>query len=98
ERLDRQGTDHEADVFLDARAACELATFSDRRALLELMLDSAAWEPHVKAAGELALAGEPDAAALLKREIVRRATSPQMLRAIQARLVGDESYPLRAFK
>ncbi len=93
ERVPAQG------VYVDAKQSCELPTWSDRRALLELILlqfeDGAT---RVNIARELDRAGEADAAALLRREAVRRAQSADELRAIQRMLIGDERYPVGAFR
>jgi hypothetical protein len=100
ERLD-QGRDagSVARLYLDAKDTCELPTWTDRRSLLELVLDeSPDWSFRVSLAQELERAGEADAAGLLRREAVRRARTPDELRAIQSVLVGDESYPRGVFK
>jgi Flp pilus assembly protein TadD len=88
-----------ANVYLDAKRACELPGWSDRRALLELMLDH---QPdslqRVTLARELEANGEREAAALVRRETVRRAGSPEELRQVQQALAGDETYPVGTFK
>jgi tetratricopeptide (TPR) repeat protein len=96
ERLDRG---QPANVYLDAKQSCELPTWTDRRALLELVLlfnDDGMWRINVARA--LELAGDADAAALLRREAVRRAKSPDELHRIQLALIGDERYPVGTFK
>ena len=96
ERLDRAGA---AAVYLEAKQTCELPTWTDRRALLELyMLHDEAGLSRVAVARELDRAGEADAAALLRREAVRRARSPDELRAIARALLGDERYPVGIFR
>lgn len=96
ERLDRQSAH---DVYLDAKHTCELPTWTDKRALLELILghlpDGLA---RLGEARQLDTAGEGDAASLLRRETVRRARSPEELHAIQRALVGDERYPVGLFR
>ena len=52
----------------------------------------------VGVARALEAAGEGEAAALVRRETVRRARTPEELAWIQRELVGDESYPAGAFK
>jgi tetratricopeptide (TPR) repeat protein len=86
-------------VYLEAKQTCELPLWTDRRALLELMLlagEDGLWR--VKLARDLATAGEADAAALIRREAVRRARSPEELRAIKVALLGDENYPAATFR
>jgi tetratricopeptide (TPR) repeat protein len=96
ERLDRGAV---AAVYTDAKRACELPTWTDKRALLELILlqveDGLA---RVSAARDLDRAGEADAAALLRREAVRRARSADELRAVRHALLGDERYPVGLFR
>ena len=82
ERLER---DSPASVYVEAKHACELPTWTDKRALLELVLIQI--QPglsRLAVARELDRAGEADAAALLRREAVRRADSPAELRAVRA--------------
>jgi tetratricopeptide (TPR) repeat protein len=96
ERLNR-GTP--AAVYLEAKQSCELPTWTDRRALLELiLLFNEEGLFRVNVARELERAGEADAAALLRREAVRRARSPEELRSIKVALVGDERYPVGTFR
>jgi tetratricopeptide (TPR) repeat protein len=86
-------------VYLDAKRQCELPTWTDRRALLELMLvyqtDGVG---RVELASRLALLGEPDAAALLRREAVRRVQSPEELGRVRRALLGSERYPGTLFE
>jgi tetratricopeptide (TPR) repeat protein len=96
ERLDRIAP---ATVYLDAKQGCELPVWTDRRALLELiLLHNENGLFRVGVARELDRAGEADAAGLLRREAVRRAKSPDELKTIQRALIGDEHYPLGIFK
>ncbi len=86
-------------VYIEAKQSCELPTWTDRRALLELILlfnEDGLWR--VGVARELDKAGEADAAALLRREAVRRARTPEELRSIKIALVGDEHYPVGTFR
>lgn len=86
-------------VYLEAKQTCELPTWTDRRALLELiLLNNEDGLARVGVARELENAGEADAAALLRREAVRRARSPEELRSIKIALVGDERYPVGTFR
>ncbi|EYF07017.1 VWA domain-containing protein [Chondromyces apiculatus] len=88
-----------AEVYLTARQACELPTWSDRRALLELILNQREdVDYHVGTARELDRAGDADAATLVRREAARRARSPEDLRRLRAALIRDETYPAKAFQ
>ena len=96
ERLNR---DAPAEVYRAAKRQCELATWADRRALLELIL------LHVTDGGErvtvaraLERNGDADAATLIRREAVRRAATPEELSAIRRALLGDEHYPVKVFE
>ena len=96
ERMER---DKAWDVYVDAKRACELPAWADRRALLELILQvNEAGLDRVDIARQLEAAGESDAAALLRREAVRRARTPAELRAIKVALVGDERFPRGTFR
>jgi tetratricopeptide (TPR) repeat protein len=96
ERLDRSAA---WTVYLDAKASCELPTWTDRRTLLELVLGHVEdGLSRVDVARNLDRAGETDAATLIRRETVRRARTADELRSIQVALVGDEHYPLGTFK
>ncbi|APR78011.1 Hypothetical protein A7982_03358 [Minicystis rosea] len=96
ERLDRAAA---AAVYLDAKRSCELPTWTDKRALIELILiqqeDGVA---RVFLARELDRNGEADAAALIRREAVRRARSPEEMRRVRVALLGDERYPVGLFR
>jgi tetratricopeptide (TPR) repeat protein len=86
-------------VYVQAKRQCELLTWTDRRALLELMLgyvtDGVA---RVELASRLALLGESDAAALLRREAVRRVHTPDELSSVRRALLGTEIYPGTLFE
>lgn len=88
-----------ADAYVAAKQSCELPTWTDRRALLELLLDAV---PRGVARVELARAlvdrGEQEAADLVRREAVRRATSPAELHQTRFALIGDERLAHGAFK
>lgn len=86
-------------VYVQAKRQCELGTWTDRRALLELMLVyQADGVARVELAGRLALLGEPDAAALLRREAVRRVKTPDELANVRRALLGSERYPGTLFE
>jgi Flp pilus assembly protein TadD/Mg-chelatase subunit ChlD len=96
ERLDREPP---AKVYEDAKRACELTTWAERRALLELiLLHVTSGGERVNLARELEQAGDSDAATLIRREAVRRADTPQELSAIRLALLGDEHYPAKLFE
>jgi tetratricopeptide (TPR) repeat protein len=88
-----------AEAYVVAKARCELRTWTDRRALLELVLDARRGGlERLAVADQLALVGEADAAEFLRRETVRRAASPAELREIREHLLGNESYPAGTFE
>lgn len=88
-----------ASVYVDAKRQCELATWTDRRALLELLLDSVTdGAARVELASRLALLGEADAAALLRREALRRVRTPEELSGVRRALLGSERYPGALFE
>jgi hypothetical protein len=105
--LDRLREQPAATVYLQARRSCELQTWTDRRALLELMLLVTAGgednpktraQARVKVASELDRAGENEAAAFLRRETMRRAHGALEIRAAREALLSMESYPRVAFE
>jgi tetratricopeptide (TPR) repeat protein/Mg-chelatase subunit ChlD len=86
-------------VYLGAKRQCELATWADRRALLELiLLHVTNGSERVNVARELERNGDSDAATLIRREAVRRADTPEELSAIRLALLGDEHYPAKVFE
>jgi tetratricopeptide (TPR) repeat protein len=86
-------------VYVQAKRQCELATWTDRRALLELLLmHRSEGVARVELASRLALLGEPDAAQLLRREAVRRVRSPDELTQVRRALLGSEHYPGHVFE
>ncbi len=96
ERLDRAAADV---VYVEAKQSCELPTWTDRRALLELvLLHETTGLSRVAVATRLEITGEADAAALLRREAIRRAQSPEELMAIKLALLGEEKYPVGTFR
>jgi len=86
-------------VYEEAKQACELPTWNDRRALLELVL-SIRTEPEqqIETAHELMLRGELDAAAFLRREAVRRVRSPEQLLQLRREFLKTEQYPRKLFE
>src|SRR6185295_6947878 len=87
------------DVYIEAKRQCELQAWTDRRALLELLLlRHEDGSTRLEIARQLERAGESDAAALLRREAVRRAASPEELAAIRSELIGDERLPIGVFE
>jgi len=87
-----------SDVYLDAKRSCELASWSARRAMLELVLDRVQGLDRVDLAGELEAAGESDAASFLRQEAIKRARDPEEVRRIRAALLRHETYPLKVFE
>ena len=80
-----------SDTYLAAARACELPTWTDRRALLLLYLEgNSDLETWLQMAGALEVAGEADAAAFLRRETLRRVTTFQELRKVSDLLTQDE--------
>jgi Flp pilus assembly protein TadD len=99
ERLRRQPGAASSQVYLQAKSSCELPTWTDRRALLELMLDAVPSGPdRVALARLLDDAGDADAAALLRKEAIRRATTPEELTSIRMALLGDERKATGTFR
>ncbi|MBN2194552.1 MAG: FecR domain-containing protein [Polyangiaceae bacterium] len=87
------------ETYVIAKARCELGTWTDRRAFLELVLDAMREGlTRLGVADQLALVGEADAADFLRRETVRRAASPAELREIRQQLLGSEAYPVGTFE
>lgn len=88
-----------AGVYVQAKQQCELPSWTDRRALLELMLSYRKdGVGRVALASQLSLLGEADAAALLRREAVRRVESPEELSDVRRALLGTERYPGTVFE
>ncbi len=86
-------------VYLGAKLACELPTWTDQRTFLELVLDVYQNGPQrVEIAKAMEGAGEPNAAALLRREALRRAPNPTELRRVEAALLAGERLPVGAFR
>ena len=96
--LQRLGGQPAAEVYLEAKRACELGDWTARRALLELVLDRVLGADRVTLGRTLDHAGERDAAAFLRREALRRARSPGELREVRSALLQDEQYPIAVFE
>lgn len=95
----RLGSVAPIDVFTDAKRQCELSSWADRRALLELvLLTEQNGTRRVTLARALETLGEVEAAAFVRREAVRRARSPAELLEVKQALVGSERYPMSAFQ
>lgn len=95
----RLGTEGPLDVYLSAKRQCELRGWSDRRALLEIiLLVQVDGVQRVQLARALDTAGEVEAAAFLRREAVRRARFASELAQVKQALVGSESYPMSALQ
>jgi tetratricopeptide (TPR) repeat protein len=82
---------HGERAYFHAKAMCELPSWTDRRTFLELLLSAA---PNGVAEVDLARlldeGGDTDAAALVRREAVRRADSPSELDGIRRALLANE--------
>ena len=86
-------------TFLAAKLSCELPTWTDQRTFLELVLDTFTSGPQrIQIAQSFQDAGERDAAALLRREALRRASTPSELTAVQLALLAGERLPTGAFR
>jgi tetratricopeptide (TPR) repeat protein len=73
-----------------AARACELPTWSDRRALLELLLANARPAQGLALATSLERAGEADAAAYVRTDTLRRVSSSADLELVSRALIGNE--------
>ena len=88
-----------ADAYLRAKRGCELASFTDQRALLELILAQVpSGVMRLVIAKSLDDAAEVDAAAYLRKAAVERAENPEELRAVRLVLIGAEPLPGPTFK
>ncbi len=82
---------HGEQAYVSAKARCEMPSWADRRTFLELLLDRTSdGRSRVDLARLLERGGDADAAALVRRETVRRAQSPEELLAIREALRSDE--------
>lgn len=69
---------------------CELPGWRDRRDLLELVLKSSTSEQALSTAAALEAAGEPDAAAYLRKETLRRVTTVAELETVRRIVLREE--------
>ncbi len=76
--------------YVTAARACELPTWTDRRALLELLIGATSSTEGLTLARTLDLAGEKDAAAFVRQEILRRVSNASELAAVSRALIGSE--------
>jgi tetratricopeptide (TPR) repeat protein len=98
-RVTKTGTAATSAVYLQAKESCELPTWTDRRALLELVLDAVTIGPErVAVARGIDDAGDADAAALLRKEAIRRVTTPEELDGVRLALLGDERKATGTFR
>jgi len=80
-----------SDTYLAAARACELPSWTDRRAMLLMHLEGTSdLETWLQMAGALERAGETDAAAFLRHETLRRVTTFQQLQQVSNWLTLDE--------
>jgi hypothetical protein len=76
--------------YVTAAKACELPTWSDRRALLEMLVGAGSTSDDLTLARTLEQSGEKDAAAFVRQEILRRVSSASELAAVSRELIGSE--------
>jgi hypothetical protein len=80
-----------SDTYLAAARACELPTWSDRRAMLLMYLETSSdLQTWLQMAEALEVAGEADAAAFLRRETLRRVTTFEQLEQVSDLLTQSE--------
>lgn len=84
-RLKRGHLDYSA-----AARACELPSWSDKRALLEIVLGATSASGGPALARALDESGEKDAAAFVRQEVLRRVSSASELAALSRALIGAE--------
>lgn len=85
-------------AYVAAKAQCELPAWADRRTFLELLVDRAgSGSSRVELGHLLELGGDSDAAALVRREAVRRAETPDELLQIRSALRANEPSVLVPF-
>jgi tetratricopeptide (TPR) repeat protein len=73
-----------------AARSCELPTWTDRRALLELLMATARPAEGLALASKLEQAGEADAAAFVRDETLRRVSSSADLEFVSRAIIGNE--------
>lgn len=77
--------------YLQALRSCEVPRWRDKRAYLDLVLETLTRpQPRLEAAVELTDAGQTDAAQYLRHETLRRVTHFEELHSIPAALLDDE--------
>jgi hypothetical protein len=76
--------------FATAAKGCELPTWADRRALLELLIGAASSSDGLTLARSLDQSGEKDAAAFVRQEILRRVSNASELATVSRALNGSE--------
>lgn len=87
------------ETYMAAKTACELRGWADRRALLELIFDAVSdGVARTTLARELEAMGENDAARFVRKEAVRRASTPAELLRIRHALMGEEELPVSVFE
>ena len=80
-----------SDTYLASARACELPSWTDRRAMLLMHLEGTTdLETWLQLAGALERAGETDAAAFLRHETLRHVTTFQQLQQVSNLLTRDE--------
>jgi tetratricopeptide (TPR) repeat protein/Mg-chelatase subunit ChlD len=93
ERLDRKDA---LSVYVEAKRGCELASWTAKRSLLELILGMGNPMAHLDVAAKLTDLDEQEAAGFLRREVVRRA-DPARLALIRRTLLSQERLPYVTF-
>ena len=85
-------------VYFQAKLQCELPNWTAKRTLLELALGRQDIRPCLLFAKALDVAGETDAAEYLRREVLRRARTPEDVRTVRETMLQDEGYPVDVFE
>jgi hypothetical protein len=73
-----------------AARACELPSWTDRRAMLELLLEGQSSATNLNLASTLQAQGEVDAAAFVRQEVLRRISSTNEMLFVSQALIGNE--------
>lgn len=87
------------ELYMDSKRDCELKSWREKRTLLTLVFDKFD-DPSFRLdlVSGLVSEGQLDAADYARERTTRDARSPEELRDIQERLIGDERLPLGEFK
>jgi Flp pilus assembly protein TadD/Mg-chelatase subunit ChlD len=94
-----QWAESAADVYFGAKHRCEVRKWRDRRALLEIiLLHESAGQARFAVANRLSKEGEDNAAEFLRKEAIRRAASPDELRALLNIVTASERLPRKSFE